>query len=79
MKISLLLTRFVIQSISRWISYYSSQIGEVEGSKPEPAVGESGEVSGENGEAVPLDKVVIKKREKKDDRKSTEGKDLGEW
>ena len=52
----------------------NSQIGEVEGSKtdlPEPDSTES------SGEVAPLDKVIIKKREKKDDRKSTEGRDLG--
>ena len=50
-----------------------SQIGEVEGSKadlPDPDTTESEEVA-------PLDKVIIKKREKKEDRKSTEGRDLG--
>ena len=51
-----------------------SQIGEVEGSKadlPDPDSTES------SGEVAPLDKVIIKKREKKEDRKSTEGRDLG--
>ena len=38
-------------------------------SNSESAPGES--------EVAPLDKVIIKKREKKDDRKSTEGRDLG--
>ena len=50
-----------------------SQIGEVEGSKtdlPDPDTTEREEVA-------PLDKVIIKKREKKEDRKSTEGRDLG--
>ena len=31
----------------------------------------------ESQEVGPLDKVIIKKREKKDDRKSREGRDLG--
>ena len=50
----------------------STQIGEVESSKPDPT-----DTSSETGEVAPLDKVIIRKREKKDDRKSTEGRDLG--
>ena len=55
-----------------------SQIGEVEeakGSKTDLPEGETTECE----EVAPLDKVIIKKREKKDDRKSekTEGRDLG--
>ena len=55
---------------------YNSQIGEVEGSKTDLPEPDSTESSGEPAPA-PLDKVIIKKREKKDDRKSTEGRDLG--
>jgi len=47
------------------------EIGEVESSKPDPT-----DTSSETGEVAPLDKVIIRKREKKDDRKSTEGRDL---
>ena len=54
------------------ISNSSTQIGEVESSKPDPT-----DTSSETGEVAPLDKVIIRKREKKDDRKSTEGRDLG--
>ena len=53
----------------------NSQIGEVEGSKTDLPEPDSTQSSG--GDVAPLDKVIIKKREKKDDRKSTEGRDLG--
>ena len=58
--------------IMKHISNSSTQIGEVESSKPDPT-----DTSSETGEVAPLDKVIIRKREKKDDRKSTEGRDLG--
>ena len=69
----------VVRLETRDVSPYPSisQIGEVEGSKPEQMdTSNSESVPGES-EVAPLDKVIIKKREKKDDRKSTEGRDLG--
>ena len=64
--------RFVADSEDNFPHCYS-QIGEVEGSKPDLPDADTTE----SGEAAPLDKVIIKKREKKEDRKSTEGRDLG--
>lgn len=52
------------------------EIGEVEGSKPEQMDTSNSESAPGESEVAPLDKVIIKKREKKDDRKSTEGRDL---
>ena len=71
-KISQWSMRFVADFQDNFPHCYS-QIGEVEGSKTDlPDVD-----TAESEEVAPLDKVIIKKREKKDDRKSTEGRDLG--
>ena len=73
-KISQWSMRFVSALLDNFSANCCSQIGEVEGSKadlPDPDSTES------SGEVAPLDKVIIKKREKKEDRKSTEGRDLG--
>lgn len=71
-KISQWSMRFVADVQDNFLHCYS-QIGEVEGSKTDlPDVDTT-----ESEVVAPLDKVIIKKREKKDDRKSTEGRDLG--
>ena len=71
--------RFVADFPRQFSSIRYYQIGEVEEAKGSKTDLPEGDTTTESEVVAPLDKVIIKKREKKDDRKSekTEGRDLG--